>query len=145
MQDRQLSSFIDGFKGKNVAVIGDIALDSYIYGVIERINPEMPSSPLLKVQKIENTLGCAGNVAYNLASLGASVSLYGIIGADAYKKIILKKCKQKSIRLFYAVEGKTMVKQRVKEENHQSYITRVDFGELDLAPMKKSSEEVLLK
>ena len=74
---------INNFK---IAVVGDIVLDKYTYGRIERVNPENPRVPLLKVYSEEFRLGCAANVALNLITLGAKVQLYGVIGSDIYGK-----------------------------------------------------------
>lgn len=44
-------NILDNFAGKRIAVVGDVALDSFLYGVIDRVNPEMPSAPLLKIDR----------------------------------------------------------------------------------------------
>ena len=64
-----------------VAVIGDVMLDTYWWGNVERISPEAPV-PVVAVSKKEHRIGGAGNVALNVASLGASVSMISILGKD---------------------------------------------------------------
>jgi rfaE bifunctional protein kinase chain/domain len=65
----------------NVAVIGDIMLDTYWWGKVDRISPEAPV-PVVAVSKKEQRIGGAGNVALNLRSLGAKVTLISILGKD---------------------------------------------------------------
>ncbi|MDY6435076.1 MAG: PfkB family carbohydrate kinase, partial [Synergistales bacterium] len=69
------------FNNLNVVVIGDIMVDSYQWGKVERISPEAPV-PICAVTKIENRLGGAGNVALNLKAMGANPILCSVIGED---------------------------------------------------------------
>src|SRR5690349_1322057 len=69
------------FSGIRIGVIGDIMLDTYWWGHVERISPEAPV-PVVALDKKEERIGGAGNVALNLASLGAKVSLLSVAGAD---------------------------------------------------------------
>jgi len=64
-----------------IAVIGDLMLDEYLWGHIERISPEAPV-PILSVVRRESTLGGAGNVVENLRSLGVQVAAFGVVGSD---------------------------------------------------------------
>src|SRR5580700_8447827 len=63
-------------------VIGDIMLDTYLWGHVERISPEAPV-PVVTLDRREHRIGGAGNVALNLASLGARVTSFSVIGRDA--------------------------------------------------------------
>jgi rfaE bifunctional protein kinase chain/domain len=65
-----------------VLVVGDLMLDEYVWGSVERISPEAPV-PVLSVTREEFTLGGAGNVAKNLAALGAGVAVAGVVGRDS--------------------------------------------------------------
>ena len=76
-----LSSAIDSFRKTRVLVIGDIMLDRFMYGKVERISPEAPV-PIFKFQHEKEMLGGAGNVVANLAALGCKVTFLGIIGND---------------------------------------------------------------
>ena len=62
------------FKDKRVLVIGDVMIDAYLYGSVDRVSPEAPV-PILNFKNRENRLGGAANVAFNLISLGASVGI----------------------------------------------------------------------
>ena len=77
------------FDGKRVAVIGDVMVDRFIYGDVDRISPEAPV-PVVKVSRRETHLGGAANVAANLKSLGAEPILIGRIGDDEYGKVFKK-------------------------------------------------------
>lgn len=76
-----LSTHIDNLKNVRVLIVGDIMLDKFIYGKVERISPEAPV-PVFKWVKEKTMLGGAGNVAANLATLGAKGHFIGIIGRD---------------------------------------------------------------
>jgi len=69
------------FKKLKVAVIGDVMLDTYWWGHVERISPEAPV-PVVSFDKREHRIGGAANVALNAASLGAEVSMFSVIGND---------------------------------------------------------------
>ncbi|MGE5257792.1 MAG: D-glycero-beta-D-manno-heptose-7-phosphate kinase [Hyphomicrobiales bacterium] len=73
------------FEKCRILVIGDLILDEYVWGRVERISPEAPV-PVLSVTREENTLGGAGNVARNLAVLGATVMVAGVVGKDSQGK-----------------------------------------------------------
>lgn len=69
------------FTGLKVAVIGDVMLDTYWWGTVDRISPEAPV-PVVAVTKKEQRIGGAANVALNAHSLGASVSMISVLGKD---------------------------------------------------------------
>ena len=64
-----------------VLVVGDVMLDRYWFGDVDRISPEAPV-PVVKMGRVEDRLGGAANVARNCAALGAKVSLLSVVGAD---------------------------------------------------------------
>ncbi|MFA5041356.1 MAG: D-glycero-beta-D-manno-heptose-7-phosphate kinase [Bdellovibrionales bacterium] len=76
-----LASRLDQFIDQCILCIGDLMLDRYVYGQVERISPEAPI-PVLHVQRETATLGGAGNVVRNIAALGGKVDVIGVIGAD---------------------------------------------------------------
>src|SRR5690606_16817424 len=65
----------------HVLVVGDLMLDRYWHGAVERISPEAPV-PVVKVAREEERIGAAGNVAYNVSTLGARASFLGVVGDD---------------------------------------------------------------
>src|SRR6201985_1052619 len=71
----------DEIAGKTVLCVGDLMLDEFVYGEVSRISPEAPA-PVITVQRSETNIGGAGNVARNVASLGARCIFVGLIGDD---------------------------------------------------------------
>lgn len=77
----QLSETFSAFNNLNVLIVGDVMIDSYLWGKVERISPEAPV-PIVSVTHIENRLGGAANVALNVAALGAKPIICSVIGDD---------------------------------------------------------------
>ena len=65
----------------HVLVVGDVMLDRYWYGAVDRISPEAPV-PVVRITREENRLGGCANVAYNVVSLGGKASLLSVVGDD---------------------------------------------------------------
>lgn len=72
---------IEALSGATVACVGDLMLDRFIYGSVDRVSPEAPI-PVLKVERETAMIGGAGNVAANVAALGARCRLHGVVGDD---------------------------------------------------------------
>ncbi len=78
----RLRSLVRRFRGRRLAVVGDLMLDRFIRGRVARISPEAPV-PIVEVNQPETQhLGGAGNVAANLAALGAQPTVFGVVGRD---------------------------------------------------------------
>jgi D-beta-D-heptose 7-phosphate kinase/D-beta-D-heptose 1-phosphate adenosyltransferase len=77
-----LSELVRRFDGARVLVIGDIILDKYVVGAVQRLSPEAPI-PVLRPHEARATLGGAANVALNIATLGGHATLIGVVGDDA--------------------------------------------------------------
>lgn len=78
----QLTSMVEHFDRARVMCVGDVMLDRFVYGSVERISPEAPI-PVMRQQHVKSMLGGAGNVLRNLCSLGASCCFISVIGDDA--------------------------------------------------------------
>jgi rfaE bifunctional protein kinase chain/domain len=89
-------NLISKFPDITVGVIGDIILDKYLWGDVERISPEAPV-PVVDVKKETVSLGGASNVANNIASLDAKAYMIGVVGDDENAKIIENLLKSKNI------------------------------------------------
>ena len=85
----KLTNIINNIQTKKVLVLGDIMLDQYILGTVERISPEAPI-PIINVKKTKYSTGGAGNVLKNLNSLKIKTSFISIIGNDAAGKTLKK-------------------------------------------------------
>ncbi|MBI3017066.1 MAG: D-glycero-beta-D-manno-heptose-7-phosphate kinase [Deltaproteobacteria bacterium] len=92
IEPSRLLSIVELFSKPSVLVLGDVILDSYIWGQVERICPEAPV-PVVEVTRDSSMLGGAGNVVRNLKTLGARVLLCGVIGEDAAALEIKKQLK----------------------------------------------------
>jgi len=114
------------FSKLNVLIIGDVMIDAYMWGNVNRISPEAPVA-IVAVNKKENRLGGAANVALNIQAMGASPILCSAIGDDEGGKLffdLLKKQKLSSEGIIKSKSRVTTVKTRVIGNNHQ--MIRVD-------------------
>lgn len=122
----RLNEILNGIKDVHIAVVGDLMLDRYLWGKVDRISPEAPV-PVVALDGESSSLGGAANVASNVAALGAKVTLYGLIGDDNEGKIV---CDLIQLRNF-GVEGiikeanrMTSVKTRVIAQSQ--HLVRID-------------------
>src|SRR3954466_12354456 len=83
----ELRTLLDALVGRHVVVVGDVMLDEFARGDVRRISPEAPV-PVLEVTSRAHTLGGAANAAANVASLGGSATLIGVVGADPGATIV---------------------------------------------------------
>src|SRR5450631_2544306 len=81
IDNRKLARFAKALRGRRIAVAGDFMLDRYVWGAATRLSPEAPV-PVVDFMNDSQVLGGAGNVAANLAALGATVLPFGVIGDD---------------------------------------------------------------
>jgi len=135
-------SYFDQFNSKRILVIGDVMIDAYIRGKVSRISPEAPV-PIVSLDQREDRLGGAGNVALNLAALGASPILCSVIGNDQQADLLRRLLKENSISGEGIVESssrKTTVKTRVIGNNQQ--LLRVDSEQTD--PITADEENELI-
>jgi len=86
ISEKRLKHLKNNFKGKRIAVIGDMMLDIYFWGDVKRISPEAPV-PVLEVENEFYRFGGAANVALNISSLNGIAEPIGIIGYDNYGTI----------------------------------------------------------
>ncbi len=116
------------FTKARVLVVGDIMLDRYWYGDVSRISPEAPV-PVVKVQQQTNCPGGAGNVALNVKTLGASVTLLGITGKDETAETLNTTLHAAGIdcHLLNISDTPTITKLRVLSQHQQ--LIRLDFEE----------------
>jgi len=121
---------LDRYPGMHVWVIGDLMLDEYVMGAVERISPEAPV-PVVRVRDTEHRLGGAANVARQVAALGASVCLAGVIGEDATGDDFLRLCAVSNIDTRAVIrlpERRTTRKLRVL--GHSQQLLRLDWEDV---------------
>jgi rfaE bifunctional protein kinase chain/domain len=111
---------------KKILVVGDVMLDKYWFGDVNRISPEAPV-PIAKINVKENRAGGAANVARNIASIKGDVSLLSIVGDDEAAKELEQLLNQDGIKHFLKIDKSidTIVKLRVIARNQQ--LIRLDF------------------
>ncbi len=119
---KRIAEVCSRFAGKTILVYGDVILDRYIFGQVERISPEAPV-PVVKVGSEESRLGGAGNVAANIDKLGARSLLLGVAGDDGFAAEI-GRLKKEGNRVIRDAESQTVVKTRIISQRQQ--IVRVD-------------------
>jgi len=109
------------FTDKRVGVIGDLMLDTYWWGHVERISPEAPV-PVVSLDRREYRIGGAGNVALNLASLGAQVSVFSVLGKDDDGSVLKDLMQKAHILIPHIVESADRIstnKTRIISRNQQ--------------------------
>jgi len=114
------------FNNNEILIIGDIMLDTYLHGTVDRVSPEAPV-PVVNVKSKENKLGGAGNVALNIKQLGSEPIICSVIGNDDSGKILKELMIEKGISTDYIVSSdsrKTTNKTRLIGNKYQ--ITRFD-------------------
>ncbi|MCL1860582.1 MAG: D-glycero-beta-D-manno-heptose-7-phosphate kinase [Proteobacteria bacterium] len=129
-----MSVSLPDFSPAHLVVAGDVMFDRYWHGATTRISPEAPV-PIVKVENDEYRAGGAGNVALNAASLGAAVSLVGLVGQDEAARLLAEKLSAGGVRccLVDMPEHPTITKLRVVSRHQQ--LIRLDF-ENDFASVK---------
>jgi len=135
----KLKSIIPRFSKANILVVGDLILDEYIWGSVERISPEAPV-PVLWAKKRTFVPGGTANVANNIRSLGGQVTLLGVTGKDANSKILLgqlKKWKINTRGIFVEPQRHTTVKTRILAGHQQ--VVRVDWEHTHDLPKELNS------
>ncbi|HEX8548267.1 MAG TPA: bifunctional ADP-heptose synthase [Cytophagaceae bacterium] len=140
MKFNSLESIFASFQNLRVLIIGDVMIDSYMWGKVERISPEAPV-PILNIQKKEQRLGGAANVALNISALGATPILCSVIGNDLDADIflqLLEESKLSSECIFKVGNRTTTIKHRFMSGAH--HLLRVDQeidSEIDLENSQK--------
>jgi rfaE bifunctional protein kinase chain/domain len=142
---------LEGFSQVKVLVVGDIMLDRYWWGTVNRISPEAPV-PIVRLQKSTFAVGGAANVAANIAGLGAEAFLVGLVGKDEEAKSfseMLLKTNVSDEYLVYSETRPTTVKTRIIAHNQQ--VLRLDqeenteIGEFETQQCLRNIDELIEK
>ena len=137
-----IQELFDAFNRQKVLVIGDVMIDAYLWGKVDRISPEAPV-PIVAVKKRENRPGGAANVAINIHAMGAAPILCSVIGKDRSGEEFISLMKDLGLTtqgLVTSEERVTTIKTRIIGNNHQ--LLRVD-DEVTAALTEKERTEFL--
>ena len=129
----KLFEHISNFKNAKILVVGDIILDEYLWGMANRRSPEAPV-PVLQVKRKTYLLGGAANVANNIAEMGATAILSGVIGDDLYSGVVLDMLAKNNVNCDFVFKDNsrpTTVKIRLIAQNNK-HLARVDNESLEL-------------
>lgn len=139
----KLANTLSRLKRVKVLVLGDLLLDTYTFGKVRRISPEAPVA-VVHVQKEEYRPGGSGNVALNLASLGAEVVLVGRVGKDRGGEQLCQALQTEGLMTQWVVAQDpycTPVKNRVIADNQQ--VVRVDYEQV--IPLSEPLEQMIIE
>jgi D-beta-D-heptose 7-phosphate kinase/D-beta-D-heptose 1-phosphate adenosyltransferase len=129
MLDSHFDALSHAISRQTVLCVGDLMLDEFIYGEVSRISPEAPA-PVLAVQRSETNIGGAGNVARNIASLGARCIFVGLIGEDdagaQLKAALARECGIESVLVCDSARPTTR-KVRFVSEHFSTHMLRADW------------------
>jgi len=126
------------FSKYTILTIGDVILDSYTFGTVDRISPEAPV-PVIKVQKTEFKLGGAANVASNISANKAQSILLGFKGNDVYGQNIEQLCQNENIIFKYINSAvPSIVKNRIIARGQ--HIVRIDHEQATFLSIEKTNQ-----
>lgn len=143
ISEKRLEEIFNNFNFKKIGILGDLMLDRYLWGNVNRISPEAPV-PVVEIDDESNRLGGAANVAHNVKSLGAIVKIFGIVGDDDDGKILYDLLSKYGFNTDGILKDKnrpTTVKTRVIA--NKQHVVRVDRE--DRREITKDIEEKILE
>ena len=131
MDSKRFHALAEQFSQKHILVMGDLMLDSYMWGQANRISPEAPV-PVVSVKEVTHNPGGAANVGWNIASLSAKVTMAGVVGNDSHGEQLLTLMSARGMNVESVIRDTnrpTTVKTRVIANSQQ--VVRTDFESLD--------------
>ncbi len=129
---------------QTILCIGDLMLDEFVYGDVSRISPEAPA-PVITVKRSETIVGGAGNVARNVASIGARCLFVGITGEDEAGETLAKEMlKEGNIEAQFVVDPSRATTRKVRfvSEHHSTHLLRADWEAAE--PASREIEDMLI-
>jgi D-beta-D-heptose 7-phosphate kinase/D-beta-D-heptose 1-phosphate adenosyltransferase len=127
MRRKRVREICRAMKRARIAVVGDIMLDRYIWGQVERISPEAPV-PVVAVAETSVRLGGAANVAWNLAALGARADLAGVVGKDASGGDLRRILRERGISTAaVVVDPRRPTTEKIRIVAHNQQVVRADI------------------
>ena len=138
-----IKTIIENFSNVKILIVGDVMLDRYLWGSVNRISPEAPV-PIVNINKTTLALGGAANVAANVAGLGANPILVGITGKDAEARILSEILEQSNISSEFLIKLKgrqTTTKTRLVA--HNQHVVRFDHETIE--PVSENEINIVSK
>lgn len=136
MERLKLKKIIAKFDKSRILVIGDLILDQYIWGEVSRVSPEAPV-PVVWAKKRSYVPGGAANVANNIRSLDAKVTIAGVAGNDNHAKMLISELKKRKIDssgILLFPKRQTILKTRIIASSQQ--VVRVDWEDVHPLPLE---------
>src|SRR6516162_2267563 len=140
-----LGALLDRARGRSVLIVGDLMLDHFVIGRVERISPEAPV-PVVQFDHESFRLGGAANVAHNVAALGGTVEIAGVVGHDAEGSRLMQDLRDAGIgtaAVIADISRRTTRKLRVVTTRNQQ-VARIDY-ESDQAVSADVEESLVRK
>lgn len=152
--DQMMLGDLPDFSNSQIIVFGDLMLDRYWYGNVDRISPEAPV-PVVTVKNVELRPGGAANVALNISSLGAKVILFGFVGSDAEGEQLRVLLESRGVTCHFSIVTNHPTITKLRLIGHSQQLIRMDFEEgfhhascdellTQYQDMLKSSDAVIL-
>lgn len=142
MQEVDFDKLFDSFSRLKIAVVGDIMLDTYWWGKVDRISPEAPV-PVVAVSNKEQRIGGAGNVALNVAALGGIVDIVSVTGNDEEGSQLIALLNQNNINTSYIFKSESRITtNKIRIISRNQHMMRLD-AEITVA-LNNADEEKLI-
>ena len=142
MQVTNFEALFNSFSSLKIGVIGDVMLDTYWWGKVDRISPEAPV-PVVAVTKREQRIGGAGNVALNIKSLTHAVSVITILGNDDEGEQVLNLLKQNKIDTSFAIKSDDRITtNKIRIISRNQHMMRLDAEITDM--LSETDEKKLM-
>src|SRR6187551_3641628 len=126
MSEKDIKELFKSFSKLKIGVVGDLMLDTYWWGNVDRISPEAPV-PVVTVGKREQRIGGAGNVALNICSLGAQVSMISVLGKDEDGEQLSKLLQQHNINTKWLVHSEHRITtNKIRIISRNQHMMRLD-------------------
>ncbi len=125
----QLQKAVNDFKNKTILVIGDVMLDKFLFGNVNRVNPEAPV-PVLWVKDEKYSLGGAGHLANNLNEIGAQVKIVSVVGKDLAKQKLQELFNEKGMQPYLITDPERPTVQKIRHYGGGQQMLRLDLEKI---------------
>lgn len=137
---QELITIVNSMQQKRIVVIGDLLLDKYIWGNVDRVSPEAPVA-IVSVEKETYVPGGAANVANNIVAVGGKAQLMGIMGNDKAKTTFIQELEKRGIGTTHIlIDEKKPTIQKIRIIAQQQQLLRVDYEETSYVENTKEEE-----